>query len=303
MAPKVPKHVLWDFRTNSTVGAADRNEILELLISSEKLLDIHFVDQSKYLGARSKSPGLGIEQDARYCWIFRNLDYEKWVRSSGEAKILGLHSPCTEDLELAASHIVRSLRRAAGQEGEVLYFFYNSARREQGPQGVVGWRDLICVWNLVRQLIEGRSTAAEPLLRNFLRGALEFLGDDELAKLQVHSDSTEVFKSLFCLSKPQDLWDAFRQVLGDLEEPENPRKQNLTLIIDLNSMASAWEGLVDNIRKMIAGLPQSYGAVRVLLSNLPEVSGVGQHRTSEILLEHDKERKGMYSVHDLDTLS
>ena len=281
---------------------ADRNEILESLISSETLLDTHFVDQSKYLERLSKTPGLGIEQDARYFWIFRNLDYEKWVRRVGEAKMLGLHGPCTEDLELAASHIVQSLRSAAGQEGEVLYFFYNSTRRERGPQNVVGWHDLVCVWNLVRQLIESRSTAAESLLQTFLRSALDFLGDDELAKLRVHSDSTEVFRSLFCLSKPQDLWDAFGQVLGDLEEPENPRKQNLTLIIDLNSVESACEGLVNNIRKMTAGLSRSYGAVRVLLSNLPEVSDLGQHRPSEILLEHDKERKGMYSVHDLDTL-
>ena len=281
---------------------ADRNEILELLISSEKLLDIHFVDQRKYLERRSKTLGLGIEQDARYCWIFRNLDYEKWVQRGGEAKILGLHSPYTEDLEIAASHIVRSLRSAAGQEGEVLYFFYNSTRRERGPQGVVGWRDLLCVWSLMRQLIEVHSTAGESLLKAFLRSALDFLGD-ELAKLRVHSDPTEVLRSLFYLSKPQDLWDAFTQALGDLGELANLRKQNLTLIIDLNSMASAWEGLVDNIRKMTAGLPQSCGAVRVLLSNLPEVSDLGQHRPSEVLLQHDKEGKGMYSVHDLDTLS
>ena len=294
-ASQVSKHVLSDLGTNSTVGTTDRKEILELLISSDKLLDIHFVDQHKYLECHSKTSGLGIEQDARYFWIFRNLDYQQWVRGSGETKILGLHGPSTEDLELAVSHIVRSLWNPTGQEGEVLYFFYNSTRHEWGPQNVVGLRDMVCVWNLVRQLIEGRSTAAEPPLQTFLRNALGLLGDGELAKLRVHDDPTEAFRSFFCLSKPQDLWDAFGQVLRDLREPGNPGKQNLTLIIDLNSMASAWEGLVDNIRKMTASLPQSYGTVRVLLSNLPEASNLGQHRPSEVLLEHNKERNSMYS--------
>ena len=281
------------------VDVTVRNEILKSLPSSGRLLNDHFVDQSEYLERHSETLGLGLEQDARYFWIFRNLDYEKWVRGGGEAKILGLHGPSTEDLELAASHIVRSVRDPAGtgQGGEVLYFFYNSIECERDLQNVVDWRDLACVWNLLRQLIESRPTAAEKLLQTFLKTALGFLGDDELIKLRAHGP-TEDFRSLFRLSKPRDLWDAFGQVFGDLGEP---RKQNLTLIIDLNSMTGALEGLVGNIRKMIACFPKAYGTVRVLLSNLPET---WQHRPSEVLLEHDKERKGMYSpwYHILDTL-
>ena len=287
---QVSTYILSDFRTNSIIDVTVRNEILESLPSSGQLPNVYFADQSKYLERHSETPGLGLEQDARYFWIFRNLDYENWVRGGGEAKILGLHGPSTEDLELAASHIVRSVRDPActGQGGEVLYFFYNSIC-ERGLQDVVDWHDLVCVWNLLRQLIESRPTAAESLLQTFLKTALDFLGDDELIQLRVNGDPTEAFKSLFQLSKPRYLWNAFGQVLGDLGEPG---KQNLTLIIDLNSMTSSLEGLVGNIRKMIACLPKAYGTVRVLLSSLPET---WQHRPSEVLLEHDKERKGMYS--------
>ena len=274
-----------------------REEILKLLVSSERILDVYFFDQSKYLECHSKIPGLGLEQDAKYFWIFHNLDYEKWAQRRGEEKLLGLRGPSAEDLELAASHIVWSLRNtnAASQEGEVLYFFYNSTRHERGPPGVTGWRHMLCVWNLLRTLIKNHPTAEESLLQTFLRNALGFLSDDELENLPVHGNATSVLRSLFSLLEPQDLWHTLRQVLGNLKEQEIPRKRNLTLVVDLNSAASAWEELVENIRNMTADMTQVYGTVRILLSNLPETSNRWQTRPSEILLEYDKERKGMYS--------
>ena len=294
-------YVFSDFRTNSVIERTVRDEILKLLISPVKLPDVCIFDQSKYLENHSMTAKLGLEQDTKYFWIFRNLDYEKWVQHHGEPKILGLHGPSVEDLELAASHIVRSFRNpdAASQEGDVcLYFFYNSTRKEQGPVGFVGWRNILCVWNLLRQLITNHSTVAESLLQTFLSTALYFLNDDKLVQLRARDDPTDAFRSLLCLSKPQDLWDALGQVLEDLEEQENPKppgKPNLTLIIDLKSMASTWKELINYIRQMIAGLPQGYGTVKVLLSNLPEISGLWHRRPSEILLEYDKERKGMYN--------
>ena len=267
-----------------------------MLSPSEGILNVYFFDQNEYLENHLKKHGLGLEQDAKYYWIFRNLDYEKWMQHRGEAKILGLLGPSAGDLELAASHIVRSLRNpnAASQEGDVLlYFFYNSTRRERGPEG---WCDMVCVWNLLRTLIENHSTAEESFLQNFLGTALGFLSDDELANLRIYSNPADVFRSLFRLFKPQVLWHALGQALGDLEEPEIPGKRNLTFVINLNLMAGSCEGLVDNIRNMTAGLLQAYGKVRVLLSNLPETSNRWQTRPSEILLEYDKERKGMFSL-------
>ena len=273
---------------------------MKLLISSANLLDVYFFDQCKYLETHLKAPKLGLEQDAKYFWIFRNLDYEKWKERHGGAKILGLHGPSTTDLELAAFHIVQSLRvpDPASREGDVLYFFYNSTRGKRGPRNTVGWGDLLCVWNLLMQLIENHPTSAIQLLRIFLKKALDFLSDDKLPKL-LDSGPTNVFESLLHLSEPQDLWGALGQVLEDLEERgnlERPEKPDLALVIDLNSMAGSWEPLIDNIRKMIGGLPQGYNrAVRVLLSNLPEESSrLWQRRPSEVLLEYDKERKGMY---------
>ena len=274
-----------------------REEILKLLISSESILDVYFFDQYKNLESHLKAPGLGLKQDAKYFWIFRSLDYGKWAQRCGEAKILGLHGPSTEDLELAASHIVQSLRNpnAASQEDEVLlYFFCNSTRREQGPPGIAGWRDMVCVWNLFRTLIKNHSTAEESLLQTFLGNVLGSLSDDELANLP--DRPANAFRSLFHLFKPRDLWHALGQVLGDLKNSDVPRKRNLTLVIDFNSMASGWEGMVDNIHEMTAGMPQTCGSVRILLSNLPEASDRWQARPSEILLEYDKERKGMYPI-------
>ena len=260
-----------------------------------KLLDVYSFDQSKYLESISKTSRLRLEQDAKYFWIFRNLDYEKWVQRGGEVKILGLRGPSIGDLESASSHIVQSLQNpdTSGQRGEVLYFFYNSTRRGWGRQNIVGWHNIVCVWNLLGQLVENRSGATGQLLRTFLRYALDFLAGGEIAKLRARGDPADTLRSLLSLSKPQDLWDALGQVLGDLKDPENSGEQNLILVIDLGSAASAWRELVDNIRGMTASLPQGYGTVRILLSNLPETRDLWQHRPPEILLEYDKERKGM----------
>ena len=290
------RHLLSDSWTNSVVDMNFREGVLEFL-TSVKLLDVYSFDQSKYLESISETSWLRLEQDAKYFWIFRNLDYKKWVQSGGEAKILGLRGPSGGGLESVASHIVQSLQNpdAAGQEGEVLYFFYNSTRHGQGRHHIVGWPDLVCVWTLLRQLIENRSGDTEQLLQTFLRCALDFLPGDEVSKLRIYSDPTETLRSLLSLSKSQDLWDALGKVLGDSKDPENPREQDLTLVIDLGSVDSAWGELVDNIRGMTAGLPRGYGTVRILLSNLPETRNLWQHRPFEILLEYDKERKGMYN--------
>ena len=287
-APDISTHLLSDFSTDSILGTEPREETLRLLTPSAELLGVYSFDQSKYLESISKTARLELDRDAKYSWIFHNLDYKKWVQRHNEARILGLRGLSFGDLKLAASHIVQSLRNpgTAGQEDEVLYFFYSSTRRERGPQNVVNWSDLVCVWNLLLQLIKNRPRAVERLIQTFLRSALNSLGDDELAELQVHGGPTDALRSLLCLSKPRDLWGALGQVLGDLEEPEN----NLALVIDFGLMASPWEGLVDSIREMTELLPR--GTLRVLLSNLPETSTLWKTRPSEIL-EYDKERKGM----------
>ena len=282
--------------TNSVAGLAGQEGILELLISSADMLDVYYFDQSKYLPS-----GLGeVEQDAAYFWIFRNLDYEKWLKR--EVKILVLHGPSREDLELAASHIAWSLQNLdiSSQEGDVLYFSFNSIRHELAPRSAISWHDLVSVWNLLRQIIGNPPTALQKsLLRGFLGNVLHSLSDDNLAKLRGNG-STNAFKSLLHLSKPQDLWDAFGRALSAMadsrkqEYPRRQRKPNLTLIIDLNQMVSTWKTLIDNIRQMAIALRQDYGTVRVLLSNVPETADPWQPRQSEILLEYDRERKGMY---------
>ena len=292
-APDISIHVLSGSSTDSVLGTDPREDALKLLTLSAKLPDVYSIDQSKHLESIPKTPRLEPDRDAKYSWIFHNLDYKKWARRDSEARILGLHGPSFRDLKLAASRIIQSLRNpgTAGQKEEVLYFFYSSTRRERGPQNVDNWSDLVCVWNLLLQLIENPSRAVEPLIQTFLGNALDSLGDDEAAKLSVNDGPTDTLKSLLCLSKPSDLWGAFGKVLGDLKESEN----NLTLVIDLHSMASEWEGLVDNIREVAELLSQTCGTLRVLLLNLPEASTLWETRPSEILLEYDKERKGMYS--------
>ena len=281
--------------TNSVVGPTGREGILKLLISSADLLKVYFFDQSKYLASK---PG-EVEQDARYFWIFRNLDYKRWMKR--EVKILGLHGPI-EDHELATFHIVRSLQNqdVSSQEGDVLYFFFNSIRHELAPRDAISWHDSVSVWNLLRQMIGSSSTTLQKsLLGAFLGKALHSLSDDVVAKLR-GDDPTKVFKSLLHLSKPLDLWDALGRALSEMADPgkqEYPmrqRKPNLTLIIDLNRMVNIWKTLIGNIRQMTTALQQDYGTVRVLLSNLPETKDPWQLQPSEIVLEYDKERKGMY---------
>ena len=108
MVPPLSSGIDMHSSDNRTNFAADRlmklrEDILEFLISSGRILDVYCFDQNKYLENHSKIPELGLEQDAKYFWIFCNLDYEKWMQRRSEAKLLGLHGPSTEDLEFAAS--------------------------------------------------------------------------------------------------------------------------------------------------------------------------------------------------------
>ena len=131
---QVSTHVLSDFETNFVVDMpmTIREQILRLLVTSERLLDIFFIDQNEYLEHHLKS--LGLELDIKYFWIFRSMDYEEWVQRHDKAKILGLRGPSTEDLELAASHVVRSLQNpdSEGQEGEVLLYFFTTRQAASG---------------------------------------------------------------------------------------------------------------------------------------------------------------------------
>ena len=277
--------------TNSVAGPADWEATLESLISSVDLLGVYFFDQSEYLLSGLE----GIEQNTRYFWIFRNLDYEKWMKR--EVEILALRGPF-ENLEHAASHIARSLQNldTSSQGGHVLYFSFNSIRDELGPQDAISWHDLASVWNLLRQIIgNSPTTLQKSLLRAFLGKALHSLSDDDLAKLRGYN-STGAFKSLLHLSKPQDLWDALGRALSEIanlgkqEYPRRWRKPNLTIVIDLDPMVSTWKTLIGNIRQMATALRQDYRTVRVLLSNVPEINDPWQPRQSEVLLEYDKER-------------
>ena len=96
-----------------------------------------------------------------------------------------LHSPSREDLELAASHIAWLLQNLdiSSQEGDVLYFSFNSIRHELAPRSAISWHDLVSVWNLLRQIIGNPPTTLQKsLLRGFLGNVLHSLSDDNLCK-------------------------------------------------------------------------------------------------------------------------
>jgi hypothetical protein len=110
--------------TDAVVDRTDRERILQSLIHSMSVIDVYSVDQNHYLEKHLKAREL--EQDGRYFWIFRNLDYKKWFDFEADVEVLVLcGSPI---LEHAASYVIQTLRNTGGQANDLLYFFYGSMR-------------------------------------------------------------------------------------------------------------------------------------------------------------------------------
>lgn len=88
-------------------------------------------------------------------------------------------------------------------------------------------------------------------------------------------------------------------------------KRKLTFIFDLDRrLEETWKALINHVRGAIANLRREYLVVRLLITNPPVASDLGLLQPSEIILEYDQERQGLYGsqvawlpIYDQSTLS
>jgi len=278
--------------TDAMLAQTSREKILRPLLSAARVADDFFVDQNHYIEILSKTGE--PEKDGRFFWIFHSLDYEMW--SKHELDVLVFRgSPI---LECAASHIVRTLQDSEANN-LLLYFFYSSAKSSNSTI----WRNLVAACTILNQVLDScPSSQQQYLLESFLTKTLATLDDWELTKVGA-DDPKESFKKLLHISTLKSLWDALEQIISEAElhsrsidlETSRRSRRKLTFILDLdNQTVETGRELMDIIRPMMATLRREYSTVRLLVTNPPSTGDLGLQKPSELLLDYDTERQGLY---------
>jgi hypothetical protein len=115
--------------TDVVVDQINRERIMESLFDPARVIDRYVIDQNRYI---QKFSNMGeLEQDSRYFWIFRDMDYEKWTIFDENAKVLELCG--SSILECAASQVIRTLQK--NQDADLLLHFFFRSKRHAKPLG------------------------------------------------------------------------------------------------------------------------------------------------------------------------
>jgi hypothetical protein len=285
-----------------------------LVLSARRAVpELYLVNQSDYVKTipEVREP----EHNGKYFWIFRNLDYMCWRQPRAETESYDEHpkgmttlvlsgSPI---LEYAASHVVRNFPNTDAR-GLLLYFFHGSTRkvhRSSESLTAATSKNLVLICTLLKQLIEGHSLhCQEFLVKKFLREVLEHSSEEEITNAS--KNPMESFKRLLYISSPEILWSALESALinasescrnVDSEPPSMPQnKQHVTFVFDLgdHSMEDV-KALIDIVRRVLVGLRSSYRTARMMVTCKSIGSDFGLQRPSEVLVEYDRERQGLYN--------
>ena len=291
-------------RADVRVAQTRRERILQLLRSSKEVIYLYSIDQDRYL--ENLQMGCNFEHDGRYFWIFRNLDYQKWLELEEDVMVLVLRgSPI---LEHAAFEVFRTLQQEREASDLFLYFFFGStapghSTRPQRPSKTANWQNLAIVCSLLKVAIDNHPQQ-QSLLETFMNEILELKDDTILDKLP--ANPREAFTTLLCCATDQNLWDALGHVLRQATPVDGPNtgserhgaqrnKRNLALIVDLNNLELG-RALISHITQAIKSLRQDYLTVRLLVTN-PPTGDLGLQQSPAVLIEYDKERQGLYCPH------
>jgi hypothetical protein len=202
------------------VGQTRREKIQQLLRSSKEVIYHYSIDQDRYL--ENLPMGCNFEHDSRYFWIFRNLDYQKWLELEEDVMVLVLRgSPI---LEHAAFEVFRTLQQEREASDLSLYFFFGStapghSTRPQRPSKTADWQNLAIVCSLLKAAIDNHPQQ-QSLLETFLNEILELKDDTILDKLP--ANPKEAFTTLLCCATDQNLWDALGHVLRQAAPVDGP---------------------------------------------------------------------------------
>jgi hypothetical protein len=250
-----------------------------------------------------------LENDGKLFWILQSPEYQDWIKTRAQTPVLLLRG--SPDLEQAASYIVRAMSNNR-TDHLVLYFFYGSSKSIPRPQPLVqpgcDWRHLVSVWTLLKQAIDGQPDLhKQSLIMAFFREALQPI-TDEVFITMLPDEPKEAFERLLRVSKLENLWYALVQTLkmaeelsvgniGSMQQNNAQLQRNLVIVLDIDDLfIESYQLLMDVMRENIKYLQRHFETVKVLVVNAPSTSDLAL-RQSEILLEYDKERRGLFSPH------
>lgn len=261
----------------------------------------------------------GYQGNHKFFWLVENEDYKEWNSApcgKGEdcnrqnqrtnhgtvAPVLVLKGLSHDDLESTMSHVYSlQEKRAPSLPSLLLHFFGRSVREIQRPQTYSSksdeWWNVLCINTLLWQVIHVYSEHEQCLLLAFVNKIWSRLGANELS--MVLTDPPEIaLSSLLGLADIDSLWAALVQTLiaAAKIDPRNTSQTpvSLTFILEANDPPwRTWMLLIDNIRSAIRNLGDVFSPIRVLVSNPPETASLELQPSTEVLLEHDKERKGL----------
>ncbi|KAI5778045.1 hypothetical protein EDC01DRAFT_676219 [Geopyxis carbonaria] len=275
-------------------------EYLELITGlAHTTLERYVVNQTEYLQTIPQVANL--EDDGRYFWILRNMDYINWLENLGEPDSLHRRSESisalivcgSRFLEGVASQVFRNISK--GNLEPVLHFFWKSCQRIRDTTEM----NLIVVCTLLSQLIGDMALHEQFLVRTFFRVVIERNGTSYLNN--VSKGVPYAMKMLLEITPPKVLWDALISALQatnyicETLSPELGRtlknRPNLTLIFHVENdyNGSVSRKLIHNVHRVMVDLRQFYKRTRMMVTcesdflNL-QIPGVA-------VVEYDRERK------------
>jgi hypothetical protein len=259
-----------------------------------------------------QSTGNTSETHRKFFWIVEDLDYKEWTKNS-ESGILVLRAPYRCNLEQAARYIVYTLKkipvatlplpsihqpRSESSDG---HGFRRPAQSKITDQE---WSIAITLLTSLRQLIRNckEPSQQQTVLSEFLGidGLLgRFLNDEEPEKARSRS-SLEPLKQLLARATLDDLWVALNCAFTaydhgpDLGMGAQHKPHDLVLIFNLDRPSiETWKALLNNVNKTLRAV-QRHWSVKVLIIRTKSDRELElQQEHSEIIIDYDKERKGI----------
>lgn len=228
------------------------------------------------------TPSLKFDQPMFY-WIFRNTDFEPWVKPNG-SEVLWLSGPPECNITQVSSYMVNLENERALSTGHTVLYFFCSARKKPIMATFVR--------SLLYQFINNSPMDKQiSIIKLFLHDLLRKISKaKEVSDWKIWSaqekDSPPTKVNALLNVPPENLWGALEVVLT------NERDRKLTVVVDgVDKPRDEGPKFISRVRELIELLQEHSSEFRALLTSRPstEMNDAfdGLHS-----IEYDKERKG-----------
>ena len=247
------------------------------------------VDQEEH---RYKIPSLDCDQ-AKFYWIFRNVDFKQWNDLSG-SQVLWLSGPPECSIHQTSSYIVDLAKnQLPASQHSVLYFFCSTASGQEST--ITNFvhtflHQLVCCTPMDKKI---------SIIKTFLHTLLNAILKKEPLSTPNQSrflkrDSSNITIEKILNASTEDLWNALEAVLA------NDQKRKLSILIDgLDKVDNQNGEFIKGVRILIKHLQERISKVKALLTSRPRAE-IKEVFDGLPCIEFDKERTGLVEPYLLD---